>query len=170
MVIGFVIYAVGIPTAWIALLGFLWNGRQLFSIDAQTSFGFLFTMYRTELWWWHIVTIIRLIVLEAASVFFERTESESALYNGILVISLALHTWVKPYKREATNFVAMASMVVLLVGYNTMTALSGHEGVEYVVLALILFMMGAFLIVLALPPFNVIKTYLLSLRKRTRAL
>ena len=162
---GVVVYIVGIPMTWITMLGFLWTRKRLFSIDALTSFGYLFSMYRENVWWWHVLTILRLLALEAAAAFFQRSSLESPLYNAILVISLGMHAWTKPYQSTVTNLAAAISISFLLIGYNAMIGLSAEQdAMKYIVVAASIGIMLLFLCVLALPVVSAVKNRVKAIR------
>ena len=151
-VAGAAVYMVGIPAAWISLLVVLYRRRQLFSEDAVSSFGFLFNTYRPDLWLWHVVTIARLIVLEAVAAFYGHGNMEAAWYNSVLFVALALHAWAKPYKQASTNVMGVVSLIALMAGYNSV--IEPEKAVEWAYWAVLVMdtvVLVAFIVLLALP-------------------
>ena len=142
------LYLVGIPAVWMTLLVILYRRKKLFSKDALSTFGFLFNTYRLDLWLWHIVTIIRMVGMQAVVAFSVGSEYQSSMFNSLLMALLALYAWVKPYAHSSTNFVSCLSIVVLMVSFNV---LRDGSSLDVLVVIMTVSILVIFSFVLALP-------------------
>ena len=163
------VYVLGIPAVWTALLVIKYKRRELFSRETVSAFGFLFGTYRARLWLWHIVTILRLLVLETIAVFLWGRTSQEAAFTAVLLVILVLYDWTRPYNEKVSNYSSSISILVLLITQTFKSA-----GGSSVLMILIQVLNGATLLafsaVIALPTLLYIRSLIgVSLAKRRQA-
>jgi hypothetical protein len=94
-------------------------------------YGFLFTGYKSEYYFWEVVVAFRMILIVTLTVFLTIVSSETQVLAGLLclIVSMVLHVKFEPYQSELLNHMEHYSLQVL-----TLTMYAGMfyvTGVHY---------------------------------------
>lgn len=103
---------VGLPSLLVFVLGFpigliAWYLRrhrhQLQTPQMQATFGFLYSGFRNERYYWEAVVVMRKVALAAISVFAISAQGSTQLLTaaGVLVLSYVLHEQLRPYPLQS---------------------------------------------------------------------
>lgn len=98
--------------------------------DLRMKYGFLFTGYKTSIFFWEIIVIYRKIILVMVTVFLTVVSSETQVLAGLLclIVSMILHVKYEPYGNPRLNRMEHYSLqVTSLTIYAGMFYVTGHE-------------------------------------------
>lgn len=124
--VAFLIYVVGIPAS---LLAILWTHKDHLyekegepedpeQVQTQERFGFLYSAYEEETWWWEIALLIHKLCLTGLIIFIKpNTVSQLATGFVFSIFFLVLHVFRNAYVEDADDtlqFTAMLSLTMTL--------------------------------------------------------
>lgn len=114
-IVFFVAYSIGIP----AFFGFvlLRNRRRIRAGDPalEAKYGFLYESYTAKYYWFELIWFLRRILLSlAVSVLPSRPGYQMAAILAVLLGSIALHRFLKPFSTKVANWFDLGVTCVLL--------------------------------------------------------
>eukprot|EP00736_Rhodelphis_marinus_P001987 Rmarinus@m.27060 len=135
-VLGILVYLLGIPLGFLYLL-FVYGKDKRDDYRFTTAFGFFYTRFRDDCYWWEFVTLSRKVMFSAVKLI--RNE-ELQVFAGVFVIAvnLTLHVYMMPFKRVLYNMVELclhaSTLMILICGlvYLIDTDAEGSLGVIFI--------------------------------------
>jgi len=114
---GLLFYVVGIPVWFIYLL--YKHRNELNAAHVQRSYGFLYSCYRKERFWWEVVQQLRRVLLAffLTIVPFTYASLGVVVVMVILVVSIALQHTMRPYATKLENRLELLVLYTLLISY-----------------------------------------------------
>jgi len=167
---GILAYAVGIPIA----AGYALHTirHELDTLSAQLQYGFLFTGFKREYYFWEIWITIRKIVIVFVTVFVHQIGPLTEITSAIMVIcfSIALQLQTNPYEEQDVNTMEANSLYVslltLLFGLYFYADEADDGSSIFFIVAIMLFNLGFVCYFIK----NVWRAYLESLLERARGI
>jgi hypothetical protein len=120
-IIGLVVYVVGVPVLFAALLV---AGRRIGTQASARWFGFLFEGYRDgAAYYYELLYVVRRLLLAGVLALVpEQSLLQPQLVSTVLFTSILVHIAVQPNKRWVENALEILSLSMLMVTYSVATA------------------------------------------------
>jgi hypothetical protein len=114
-IVFFIVYSVGIPSFFGLIL--LRNRKRINAGDPalEAKYGFLYETYRPTVFWFELIWFVRRVLLSAAvSVVAPRPGYQMAMLMFILLSSMLLHRYIKPFSSSLANLMDLIATTVLV--------------------------------------------------------
>lgn len=144
-VAGIFLYVIGIPLVIVSVLGYGYKYNFLAHPRFLKVFGFLYTKFDVEYFWWEITFLLRRFFICLLAVFFEGSpSSQIAIAMLFIVLNIAAHSYARPFRKgdmdiaDAVGLISISFYLISTMLFNCFKEMEPYQYTAVEVLTLIL--------------------------------